>query len=815
MFQSSWGAALALVAGLALMPTAAEDVPVGPHAQPWLIIMLNVAAFALCLARRGRSVQGLALVAAAGLATLSELCTVCAHLQLAGPVYAVLALTVVLLTVHQGSFERPWRALLRSHREVVARKAAVQAALGSMPDAMLAVDRERRVSVINPACCRLLAVDAATMLGADPEPLMRPVWGEHADALFRDIDAVLAGREPPDDAERVVRVSVGGGDVMLEHRLAPAVDAKGGITGAVLLLRDVSEHWGLRERLEAADDHVRTLLDSSLDPVLLVNPAGIIVDLNPAVVRLTGRDRDSLLGRDSAEVFGDPDGVRIALRSALACGSVQSVARELARADGEHGEALCHIAPCSDARGEVKGAFVVIRSTAAADPAAGAASCDALTMLPNRRLFRDRLEEAIARSRRSGQSGAVLFIDLDDFKDVNDALGHGAGDELLKVVARRLCACLRGSDILARIGGDEFALLAEHLADPEDARMLAERLLAAVREPVQVAGAELAVTCSVGGSVFPFDLGGADALLRNADTAMFRAKEAGKNNSQFFSYDMSRSVRRRVEIRTHLRNAIRHDELSVVYQPRMVMEGNELAGAEALLRWNSAELGPVGPQEFIPVAEEAGLIVPIGEWVLREACAQAVRWRLASRRDVSVAVNISARQFRDTDIVKTVMDVLAETGLPSRLLELELTESVLMCDTARAVDTLQRLNAIGVRVALDDFGTGYSSLSYLKRFPLDCLKVDRSFVADITGEAHDEAIVRTIVALAHGLGMRVVAEGVETEEQLAMLRRLHCDEVQGYLLGRPAPPEHLLARLQDENAADHRRERQAWDAQPS
>ncbi|MCE4538942.1 EAL domain-containing protein [Pelomonas sp. P7] len=573
------------------------------------------------------------------------------------------------------------------------------------------------------------------------------------------------------------------------------------------------------DRVGSAGLHcVRGLLDSSLEPMLALAPDGWVMDLNAAAARLAGRGPQQLVGRECAAFFAAPEALRGSLREVLAGGPPQSLVQVLRRADGEPTDVACSIAACRNGLGELQCVFVTLRDlrdlrTCQVHPALDA-SCDALTALPNRGQFRADVQEALNRSRRTGQLGAVMFIDLDNFKDVNDTLGHQLGDELLKVMATRLAGCMQDCGVVARIGGDEFAVLVEPLAAADDARRLADRVLAAVAEPVHIGSTELVVACSVGITVFPHDVGGVDTLLRNADTALFRAKDAGKNNSQFFTYEMNRAVRRRVEIASQLRNAIRQGEFSVVYQPRMDLIRDQLVGVEALLRWNNAELGIVSPQEFIPVAEETGLIVPIGEWVLREACRQAVRLHQSSGCDVAVAVNISARQFRGTDIVKTVEDALAETGLASRLLELELTESVLMRDTARAAETLQRLVEVGVGVALDDFGTGYSSLGYLKRFPLDSLKVDRSFVADITRDPHDEAIVTTIVALAHGLGMRVVAEGVETREQLALLRRLQCDEVQGYLLGRPMSAEQLLALLLAAEPGEFRNSSYSWTLQP-
>jgi diguanylate cyclase (GGDEF)-like protein/PAS domain S-box-containing protein len=796
IFWAAWALSMALVAGLALLPARAQAL----QPQTGWIVLLNAAALVVYLVCRRRRGHGPALGIAAALATLSELCEASGRLQLAAPLYLVLALCMVLLLAQPGGFRKPWTALIRTRRDLLARHVARDTVLGCMSEAMLAVDAQRRVCLANEGACRLLGVDAAEVLGVDARGLLRRAWGDAGDVLLQDMEQALRSGTASAVEESTLRPSGGEGALVLERCVVPGRDADGAIVATVLLLRDVSERSQLQERLRDADDYVRALLDSSLYPMLLVDPRGVVVDLNPAAARLAGRDRADLLGREAAIVFCEAESVRVALRDALDGGWVRGLMQHMETDAGPPVEVLCNIAPCRSMLGEVKGAFVVMRDAGGPAPGSSAelrAGADALATLPNRRPFRDRVEEAVFRSHRTGQTGAVLFIDLDNFKDVNDALGHAAGDELLRVVGGRLSACLRGTDVVARIGGDEFAMLAENLCGPEDARLLAERLLLAVRESVTLGGVELVVSCSIGVSIFPLDMGGADTLLRNADTAMFRAKEAGKNNCQFFTDDMSRRVRRRVEINTQLRTAIRESELSVVYQPRIAVEGQHLAGVEALLRWHNAELGQVGPQEFIPVAEESGLIAPIGEWVLRQACDQAARWRETAGREVSVAVNISARQFRDTDIVRTVVDALGETGLPSRLLELELTESVLMRDSAKAVETLQRLNAIGVRVALDDFGTGYSSLSYLKRFPLDCLKIDRSFIADVTGDVQAEAIVRTIIALGHGLGMRVVAEGVETQEQLDMLRRLRCDEVQGYLLGRPAPPDQLIQQMRE------------------
>jgi diguanylate cyclase (GGDEF)-like protein/PAS domain S-box-containing protein len=451
-----------------------------------------------------------------------------------------------------------------------------------------------------------------------------------------------------------------------------------------LPVQGVTEHEGGRQGAGDAFAYVRGLLEVSLDPMLALNPDGMVMDLNAAATRLTGGSRQQLVGRECAALFRDPDVVRSGLREVFAGGSPQSLVQALLDADGGSRDVACNLAACGNGQGELLCAFVTVRDLSDVQvhqaQLAFHATCDFLTALPNRGQFRADLQAALNRSRHTGKLGAVMFIDLDNFKDVNDTLGQCAGDDLLKVMADRLTSRVRGTDVVARIGGDEFALLLEELSTPDDARRLAEQVHAAVGDPAHIGGTELVMGCSIGITVFPHDIGGVDTLLRNADTALFRAKDAGKNTSQFFTYEMNRAVRRRVEIATQLRNAIRQGEFSVMYQPRMDLNRDQLVGVEALLRWNNAALGAVSPQEFIPVAEETGMIVPIGEWVLREACRQAVRLHQISGCEVAVAVNISARQFRGTDIVKTVEDALAETGLASGLLELELTESVLMRD---------------------------------------------------------------------------------------------------------------------------------------
>jgi diguanylate cyclase (GGDEF)-like protein/PAS domain S-box-containing protein len=411
---------------------------------------------------------------------------------------------------------------------------------------------------------------------------------------------------------------------------------------------------------------------------------------------------------------------------------------------------------------------------------------DALTGLPNRRLFRDRLTIALAHARRMDTPLAVVFLDLDRFKDVNDSLGHSFGDELLKAIAIRLKTALRQEDSIARMGGDEFTILIANLKTPNDAAKIAQKILEVVAQPLRIEGTEVFITTSVGIALFPNDGDTAEALLKNADHAMYRANEAGPNLVQLFTPSMNSRAMERMSLENSLRYAIERGEFTLHYQPVIQVATNAMVGTEALLRWNRPGGEAIEPTDFIPIAEETRLIVPIGEWVLREACMQAKRWQ-TQHPDLRMSVNLSPRQFQHTDLLKMITAALDESGLAPRDLQLEITESAAMQNSERTIATLNRLNEMGVQLALDDFGTGHSSLSYLRRFPIHSVKIDQEFVHAIDWSAADRAIVSAIIAMARGLNLRVVAEGVETQAELAFLRSAGCEEVQGFLLGRPAP----------------------------
>ena len=418
---------------------------------------------------------------------------------------------------------------------------------------------------------------------------------------------------------------------------------------------------------------------------------------------------------------------------------------------------------------------------------------DPLTGLANRRCFLERLEASMREAKQNGQRLAVLFIDLDQFKQVNDSLGHGIGDELLVVVAERLSEHVRLIDMLARLGGDEFICLMEGVAGETDVETLAREILATFDQPFRIGAHELFLSASVGISLFPGDGGSVLDLMRNADTAMYRAKAAGRGQYYFYTSAMTRDAQERIRMENLLRRALANGELTVFLQPQVETQSGRLVGAEALVRWHSPELGEVKPVRFIPIAEESGLIVPLGEWVLRETCRQVMQWRDNGFELPHVSVNLSVKQLERPEFVDTLAAILRETGMNPSWLKLELTESVVMA-VGQSFDLLDRLRDLGVMLALDDFGTGYSSLSYLKMLPVQQLKIDRSFVEGIGQNPDDEAIIRTVMELANSLGFEVVAEGVETEQQADFLGQLGCQQLQGFLHGRAVPAEEFRSR---------------------
>jgi diguanylate cyclase (GGDEF)-like protein len=432
---------------------------------------------------------------------------------------------------------------------------------------------------------------------------------------------------------------------------------------------------------------------------------------------------------------------------------------------------------------------MILQLNTARERARHLATHDQLTGLANRSLFHDRLAQAVSAARRGRHKLAVLFADLDGFKTINDTLGHAVGDGLLRGIGRRLATCLRETDTAARLGGDEFAILLTNLASELDAATVARKLLASLSDPIEFRTQSTSTRCSIGISTFPRDAVNPEDLLKKADTAMYHAKERGGNRFDFYTEDMNAAIQRRAALEERLRTALEEDQFLVYYQPQFDLARGRIMGAEALIRWQHPELGLVSPSHFLPIAEETGLIVAIGDWILRKACKQNASWNREGHRGLRVSVNVSSHQFLEAGFADVVRSALEETGLPPVSLELEITESSLLRDVEVTVNTLRKLKELGVRLAIDDFGTGYSAMAYLKRLPIDVLKIDQSFVRALTTDPADATITETIVQLASGLNLTSIAEGVETLEQLLLLGSYGCNRMQGYLFGKPVPAE--------------------------
>jgi len=428
---------------------------------------------------------------------------------------------------------------------------------------------------------------------------------------------------------------------------------------------------------------------------------------------------------------------------------------------------------------------------------------DALTGLPNRRLMQDRLNQAIMAARRKQRHVGVLFIDLDRFKLVNDTLGHDSGDFILKDVARRLVACVREGDTVSREGGDEFVIILPDLERPEHARVVADKVLADLARPVEIGGHEIHVTPSIGISHYPNDATDVHQLLKHADNAMYQAKDAGRNTIRFFTNDLNFLLSKRLEIESRLRKAIENEEFFLRYQPQVELETGRISGMEALIRWNDPQKGEIFPKDFIFVAEELGLIVPIGEWVFRTACRQLKHWEEERLPAVTISINISPRQFMSRKLVSTLLAIVREVGADPRRIELEITETMIMRNVEQSIETLSQLRSVGMRVSVDDFGVGYSSLSQLKRLPASSMKIDRSFIMNVPEDLQSVSITEAIIAMAKRLRLRCIAEGVETRQQLDFLRVNHCEAFQGYLFSRPVTALEATAMLKAQAASDH------------
>ena len=589
--------------------------------------------------------------------------------------------------------------------------------------------------------------------------------------------------------------------------------------GMIQTVEDITEHKAAESVLRAAEEtlfeekeRAQVTLNSIGDAVLTTDMSGNVTYLNQVAESMTGWSHEEALGQPLACVFKIIDGKT---RQAAANPMLRAIADDrtvglaadsvLVRRDGFESMIEDSAAPIHNRDGRVAGAVIVFhdvsQSRAMALEMAHLAQHDFLTGLPNRVLLMERLATAIGLAKRHGKRVALLFIDLDYFKRINDSLGHAVGDQLLQSVAGRLIAGVRATDTVCRQGGDEFVILLSEIEQPQDAIHAAEMLRTKIAEPHLVGGHELHVSLSTGISIFPDDSADVDTLIQNADAAMYHAKAIGRDNYQFFKADMNVGAVRRLHIETSLQRALKQDEFLLHYQPKINLASGAITGAEALIRWRDPEFGLVRPEQFVSIAEECGLIVPIGRWVLREACRQVKSWLDSGLRAVPVAVNISAAEFRHEGFLDGVALILKEVGLLPHYLELELTESILMNDARLLITLLNSLKEMGVQIAVDNFGKGYSSMSYMRRLPIGTLKIDQSFVHDIVVDADDASIVTAVIGMGKTLNQRVIAEGVETKAQLVLLQAWQCDEGQGFHFGYPVPAEDFAQLLVSENKA--------------
>jgi len=577
--------------------------------------------------------------------------------------------------------------------------------------------------------------------------------------------------------------------------------------GLLRALRYAIERKTMEEALFVERERAQVTLNSIGDAVACTDISGNLTFLNVVAEKLTGWSWQEAAGRPMTEVFrildtANHEAIADPMRMAIGRNRTLHLPSNsiLVRRDGFEIPIEDSVAPIHDREGLITGAVIVFRDVSAARAMAlqmsHAAEHDFLTGLPNRMLLNDRINQAIALAPRHMKQVAVLFLDLDGFKHINDSLGHPVGDKLLQSIARRLVECVRASDTVSRQGGDEFVVLLSEVEQPEGAAATARRMLQAVAGSHSIDRHELHVTTSIGVSVYPDDGLDAEALIKNADTAMYQAKENGRQSFQFFKPAMNVRAVERQSIEECLRRALERREFVLHYQPKVDLRTGAITGVEALIRWTHPTRGLVTPAQFIPIAEDCGLILPIGAWVLREACQQARAWVDAGLPAVTMAVNVSAMEFRDDNFLQRLFAILDETRLDPRSLELELTESVLMKRAESTASILQVLREKGVQVAVDDFGTGYSSLSYLRKFPVDALKIDQSFVRQISSAGASAPLVTAVIGMARNLKLRVVAEGVETREEMTFLRAHQCDEAQGYYFSRPVLPQPFARLLE-------------------
>ncbi len=673
--------------------------------------------------------------------------------------------------------------------EANARLAAI---VESSNDAIISRTLDRKILTWNTAAERLFGWTAVEAIGQSVSLFIPP---ERADESNRN-QALVQADQPVPAYDTVRRTKDGRRiDVSLTH--SPIKNERGETVSVALIFRDISE----RKRAEQVHAQLAAIVENSNDAIISRSPDGRFVSWNQGAERMFGYTAAEAIGRPIALILPPEERNEVArkIENTARGEFVASYETRRVTKNGRVIDVVASVSPIRNAAGEVAAVSIIFHDITerkqAREQIAFLSQYDTLTGLPNRILFRDRLELAIARAKRQREMVGIMLFNLDRFKQVNEGLGLEAGDELLRQVAARLKDTLREVDTIARLGSDEFAILVEGMPASADVTAVAEKLIEEFAKPFQVKGTEVFTVPSIGITIHPNGTDHSQVLLEHAELALERVKREGGGGYRLYDDEPITNRGGRLDLETRLRHALDRGELELHYQPKVRFLDGAITGAEALLRWNNPELGAISPAKFIPIAEESGLIVPIGEWVLRTACAQMQSWH-GRGHAIGIAVNLSPRQFRQKDLASTVADVLKQSGLAPQHLELEITEGTAMTNAERAISILGELHALGAKLAVDDFGTGYSSLAYLKRFPLDSLKIDRAFVVDVAADANSEAIVRATIALAQSLKLKVVAEGVETEAQRGFLARAGCDEIQGYLYSHPLPAAEFLALLE-------------------
>jgi diguanylate cyclase (GGDEF)-like protein/PAS domain S-box-containing protein len=665
----------------------------------------------------------------------------------------------------------------------------------STTDAVISVDQELRIVVFNPMAERMFGYSFAEVRGQPLDMLLPQHYrGTHAESIAR-FGRAGETRRRMGAFGTVVGLTRAGDEIAVAATISQWSD------GAAKIYTVVLRPVDLVTEVEDSKAVLAAIVESAEDAIVGKTLDGIIRTWSPGARRMFGYEAAEIIGKSVTILLpaDRQDEERLILERIRAGERIETFESQRVCKDGSVVDVSLTISPIRSESGAIIGASKIARNITERKRQESRiehlGTHDGLTDLPNAILIRDRTAQAILHARRSGRHVALLFVDLDRFKLINDGYGHPFGDDVLRAVAARLVVALREGDSVARLGGDEFLILLHEVGKRADAYSVTQKVLELIRRPIEIAGRTVHLTASIGVSLHPQDGDEVETLIGNADIAMYRSKEHGGDFYHFFTTEMSEKTRRRVRLESELRRALELRQLDLVYQPKIDLATGRISGCEALLRWQHPELGAIAPAQFIPIAEETGLILPIGDWVLRTACAQNKLWQDAGLRSIVMAVNLSARQFRQQDVVRWVRAILVETGLAAQALELELTESLLADDSEHVVGAIDALKRLGIRLSIDDFGTGYSSLAYLKRFRVDSLKIDQSFVRNLLLEPDDRTIALAIIALAHNLRMSATAEGVETADQCRVLRDNGCDAIQGFLFSPAVAPERIAPML--------------------